>query len=171
MRSTSRCHAPLGTLHSRSRDERLRQSWTNSGAAQKGVSIPHFAFLCDFGRDIPEATNHKIERPHAEILPPAVPATLVPGNYYLAYLPSDNNLSFAKRSAAVSTTSTSRFQFGCLPATFAANPFGSNGYHSSLWATLSPGTPVPVISPTRHIRASRPTRGARPCSRRSTDNE
>jgi hypothetical protein len=46
-----------------------------------------------------------------------------------------------------------------MPATFAANPSGGDGFHWSLYATLTPGTAVPVISfnpPNPSVPASTP---------------
>ena len=77
---------------------------------------------------------------------PASPATLAPGNYCLAYLPSDNTLSFRKGISTGINNSYFPVQFGPMPATFAANPSGGDGFHWSLYATLTPGTAVPVIS-------------------------
>jgi hypothetical protein len=77
---------------------------------------------------------------------PASPATLAPGNYCLAYLPSDNNLSFRKGISTGLNNVEFPLQFGPMPATFAANPSGGDGFHWSLYATLIPGTAVPVIS-------------------------
>jgi len=77
---------------------------------------------------------------------PASPVTLAPGNYCLAYLPSDNTLSFRKGISTGINNSYFPVQFGPMPATFAANPSGGDGFHWSLYATLTPGTAVPVIS-------------------------
>jgi hypothetical protein len=77
---------------------------------------------------------------------PASPATLAPGYYCLAYLPSDNNLSFRKGMSTGINNVYVPLQFGPMPATFAANPSGGDGFHWSLYATLTPGTAVPVIS-------------------------
>jgi hypothetical protein len=38
------------------------------------------------------------------------------------------------------------YPFDPIPTTFAASPAGSDGFHWSLYATLTPGTPVPMIS-------------------------
>jgi hypothetical protein len=77
---------------------------------------------------------------------PASPATLAPGNYCLAYLPSDSNLTFRKGIATGINNVYVPHPFGPMPATFAANTFGGDDFHWSLYATLTPGTPVPVIS-------------------------
>ena len=77
---------------------------------------------------------------------PASPVTLARGNYCLAYLMSDNNLTFRRGISTGIKNVYFPLQFGSLPATFAANPSSGNGYHSSLYATLTAGTPVPVIS-------------------------
>src|SRR5208282_1781679 len=69
-----------------------------------------------------------------------------PGAYCLAYLPSDNNLTFRKGISSGINDVWFPFQFGPMPATFAANPSGGDGFHWSLYATLTLGTPVPVIS-------------------------
>lgn len=64
----------------------------------------------------------------------------------MAYLPSDNNLTFRKGISSGINDVWFPFQFGPMPATFAANPSGGDGFHWSLYATLTLGTPVPVIS-------------------------
>jgi hypothetical protein len=90
---------------------------------------------------------------------PASPATLPPGNYCLAYLPSANNLSFRKGISSGINNTWFPLQFGSIPTTFAANPSGGDGFHWSLYATLTPGTPVPVISfnpPSPSIPANAP---------------
>lgn len=77
---------------------------------------------------------------------PVSPATLAPGNYCLAYLPTNNNLSFRKGISTGINNVYFALPFGSMPATFAANPSGGDGFHWSLYATLTPGTPIPVIS-------------------------
>jgi hypothetical protein len=77
---------------------------------------------------------------------PASPATLAAGYYCLAYLPSNNNLSFRKGLTTGINNVYVPFQFGPMPSTFGANPSGGDGFHWSLYATLTPGAAVPVIS-------------------------
>jgi fibronectin type 3 domain-containing protein len=68
------------------------------------------------------------------------------GNYWLAYLPSDNNLHFA-----VDRTSGSiawyGFGFGAMPATFSTSPTTETA-HWSFYATLTDGTPTIPAVPT-----------------------
>jgi len=68
-------------------------------------------------------------------------AQLPVGYYCLAYLPSDNNLSFRKGvSSGVSEIYNSwAFTMG-LPATFLANPCCGSQSHWSFYATLAPPT-------------------------------
>jgi hypothetical protein len=77
---------------------------------------------------------------------PNSPTTLAPGNYCLAYLPSSDNLTFRKGMTGGIGDYWFSDPFGPMPTTFAATPAGPDGFHWSLYATLTPGTPVPVIS-------------------------
>jgi hypothetical protein len=47
----------------------------------------------------------------------------------LAYLPSDNNLSFRKGISSGINNVEFPFQFGSMPAIFAANPSAGDGFH------------------------------------------
>jgi RNA polymerase sigma factor (sigma-70 family) len=66
------------------------------------------------------------------------PAPLAAGTYWLAYLPSDNNLHFAKDRTSGSFAAYS-FPFGPMPATFSTTA-GRQTAHWSFYATLTMNT-------------------------------
>ncbi len=64
------------------------------------------------------------------------PINLTPGTYWLAYLPSSNNLAFLKSANSSSSGRYFNYQFGVLPQVFSTNPT-STPSHWSLYATLT----------------------------------
>jgi hypothetical protein len=67
-------------------------------------------------------------------VPVASQVTLAPGSYWLAYLPSDNNLHFrVERSTGVSAYYP--FAYGAMPSTFSSAPTNIAG-NWSFYATL-----------------------------------
>lgn len=62
--------------------------------------------------------------------------TLSPGTYWLAYLPSDNNLAFKKSDTSATNSRYYSFTYGTLPPTFSATP-STTPSHWSLYATLT----------------------------------
>jgi hypothetical protein len=74
-------------------------------------------------------------------------ATVMPGSYCLAYLASDNGLSFRKGYGDVPEVNYPWDFSQGLPAQFAANPSGGDGAHWSFYASLIAGAAAqPVIS-------------------------
>jgi hypothetical protein len=74
--------------------------------------------------------------------------SLSAGNYWLAYLPSDNNLGFKSTQDSTSSGRYYSYAYGALPGTFSSSPI-SNGYHWSFYATFTSsgsGTPTPTVS-------------------------
>lgn len=65
--------------------------------------------------------------------------TLAAGTYWLAYLPSDNNLAFLKSTDASSSGKLYSYTYAALPATFSTTPT-STPSHWSFYATLNLGT-------------------------------
>lgn len=74
----------------------------------------------------------------AQVLLPA-------GTYWLAYLPSDNDLGFRKADDTTSSGRYYSFAYGPLPATFSTSP-GSTGSHWSFYATLDTSAVLPPPS-------------------------
>jgi len=72
------------------------------------------------------------------------PVSLPAGSYYLAYLPSDNNLSFRK-AVTGGTSYKYNYTFGALPTTFSTTP-STTLSHWSLYGTLNVQTSGPVMS-------------------------
>lgn len=72
-----------------------------------------------------------------------IPVSLVAGEYWLAYLPSSNNLGFVKTNASGSCVYYSH-AFGSLPSTFSTSPNGCAPTIWSLYATLT--TSATVVS-------------------------
>ncbi len=72
------------------------------------------------------------------------PVSLSPGNYYLAYLPSDNNLSFVK-AVTGGTSLYYSYNYGALPATFSTSA-STTGSHWSFYGTLTVQSSAPSIS-------------------------
>ena len=72
------------------------------------------------------------------------PVSLPAGTYWLAYLPSDNNLAFVKTSDASSSGKFYSLAYGALPATF--SPRQQHPFPWSFHATLTPdpGTTLPA---------------------------
>ncbi len=68
------------------------------------------------------------------------------GNYCLVALPSSNSLGFVKGMTTGINDYCANFTFGSMPATFPANPFCIDGYHWSLYATLTPVVAAPTLS-------------------------
>jgi hypothetical protein len=62
------------------------------------------------------------------------------GSYCLVALPSSNTLGFVKGMTTGINDYCANFTFGSMPATFPANPFCIDGFHWSLYATLTPAT-------------------------------
>jgi len=60
--------------------------------------------------------------------------SLPPGNYWLAYLPSDNNLHF-RVERSTGSTAYYGFTYGPLPSSFSSSPINIVG-NWSLYATL-----------------------------------
>ena len=75
------------------------------------------------------------------------PVSLTTGTYWLAYLPSDNNLAFVKTQDGSSSGKYYSFTYGALPATFSTSP-NTTASHWSFYATLStgPDTTPPILS-------------------------
>jgi hypothetical protein len=69
------------------------------------------------------------------------PVSLVPGNYWLAYLPSSNNLGFVKTNASGSCAYYSH-EFGSLPSKFSTSPNSCTPTIWSLYATLTTSATV-----------------------------
>jgi len=65
--------------------------------------------------------------------------TLAAGTYWLAYLPSDNNLAFKKSPTSTTNSRYYTFTYGTLPNTFSTAP-STTPSHWSLYATLSLST-------------------------------
>ena len=68
--------------------------------------------------------------------------SLASGNYWLAYLPSDNNLHF--RMEPTGNAKWYTYTYGVMPATFSTTPLGG-AYHWSFYATLNAGGSPPVF--------------------------
>jgi chitodextrinase len=64
------------------------------------------------------------------------PVTLNAGNYWLAYLPSDNNLHFVKGQTAGISEVFISYPYGIMPETF-GTPIGGDSYHWSFYGTLN----------------------------------
>ncbi len=64
------------------------------------------------------------------------PVSLSAGTYWIAYLPSDNNLAFKKAVTAGTSGVYYNYAFGVLPATFSTSPSPTTS-HWSFYATLS----------------------------------
>ncbi len=65
--------------------------------------------------------------------------SLPAGTYWLAYLPSDNSLSFEKAEDGSSSGKYYSYAYGSLPNTFSASP-SSTTSHWSFYATLNTGS-------------------------------
>jgi hypothetical protein len=74
--------------------------------------------------------------------------TLSPGNYCLAYMPSNKNLSFLKGMTSGIGDYWYPYNFGSMPETFSSSPSGPDGFHWSLYATLTPTSAPPTLSVT-----------------------
>jgi hypothetical protein len=68
--------------------------------------------------------------------PVVVPVKLAVGTYWLAYLPSDNNLAFLKENAR-GTAYWYAFTFGALPSTFNLAAASTNVTHWSFYGSLN----------------------------------
>src|SRR5215831_4202063 len=64
------------------------------------------------------------------------PVSLPVGTYWLAYLPSSNNLAFVKGLISGISARYYSYPFGALPAQFSTSP-SSDPYHWSFYATLN----------------------------------
>src|SRR5262249_4475244 len=64
------------------------------------------------------------------------PVSLPAGTYWLAYLPSSNNLAFVKGLTSGISARYYSYPFGALPAQFSTSPI-SDPYHWSFYATLN----------------------------------
>lgn len=80
------------------------------------------------------------------------PTNLLPGSYWLAYLPSDNGLGFVKVPGN-SNSKLYSYAYGTLPTTFATGP-RTSGSHWSLYATLTATAGSPNLAPTLAAPAS-----------------
>lgn len=80
--------------------------------------------------------------------PPSSVVTLQPGYYCLAYLPSSDSLSFRKGMTTGIVNHWYRVPFGSLPQTYSSTPSGPDGFHWSLYASLTsvPLTPTLTLS-------------------------
>jgi hypothetical protein len=72
------------------------------------------------------------------------PVTLTSGTYWLAYLPSDNNLHF--RLAGTGQERHYGFTYGSIPNTFSTSPLSGTA-HWSLYASLVTGGTTPPPTP------------------------
>jgi hypothetical protein len=63
--------------------------------------------------------------------------------YCIVALPSSDNLSFRKGMTSGLLDRWATGGFGPMPNTFPANPSGPDGFHWSMYATLSPTVPPP----------------------------
>src|SRR6202007_1337367 len=70
------------------------------------------------------------------------PVLLPAGNYWLAYLPSSNALSFVKTNA-YGNCAYYGYNFGSLPSTFSASPASCTPSTWSFYATLTPASGDP----------------------------
>src|SRR5215831_16903976 len=66
------------------------------------------------------------------------PVSLPAGTYWLAYLPSSNNLAFVKGLTSGISIRYYSYPFGALPAQFSTSP-SSDASHWSFYATLNSG--------------------------------
>jgi fibronectin type 3 domain-containing protein len=73
------------------------------------------------------------------------PVTLAAGSYWLAFLPSDNNL--AMPIASTGSAAWYQFTYGALPATFSTTPTDATA-HWSVYATLALNTVSVPAAPT-----------------------
>ncbi len=67
------------------------------------------------------------------------PVALTAGNYWLAYLPSSNNLNFVKTNASGSCA-LAAYNFGSMPSKFSTSPGSCTPATWSLYATLATST-------------------------------
>ena len=68
------------------------------------------------------------------------PVALTAGNYWLAYLPSSNNLSFVKTNASGNCVLAYGYNFGSMPSKFSTSPGSCTPATWSLYATLATST-------------------------------
>jgi hypothetical protein len=73
------------------------------------------------------------------------PVSLPAGTYWLAYLPSSNNLALVKGLTSGVSERNYSYPFGALPATFSTSP-NSDPYHWSFYATLNPAPTISSVS-------------------------
>jgi hypothetical protein len=75
----------------------------------------------------------------------ATPVSLAAGTYWLAYMPSSNNLGFVRTSVASGNCDYYAYNFGSLPIEFSTSPVSCGGAWS-LYATftVSPSGPTPT---------------------------
>src|SRR5215469_1619557 len=73
------------------------------------------------------------------------PVSLPAGTYWLAYLPSSNNLAFVKGLTSGISNRYYSYPFGALPAQFSTSP-SSDASHWSFYATLNSGAVSQSIS-------------------------
>lgn len=82
--------------------------------------------------------------------PVVTPVSLSAGTYWLAYLPSDNNLAFVKGTDSTSSGRYYGFSYGPMPSVFSTTP-STTGSHWSLYATLSTGAPADTTPPSTAV--------------------
>ena len=68
------------------------------------------------------------------------PVALTAGNYWLAYMPSSNNLSFVKTNASGNCVLAYGYSFGSMPSKFSTSPGSCTPATWSLYATLATST-------------------------------
>jgi len=73
------------------------------------------------------------------------PASLSAGNYWLAYLASDNNLHFVKTADGSSSGRIYPYAYSAMPATFSTAP-NSSPSHWSFYATLGTSSTTPSVN-------------------------
>src|SRR5262249_53571889 len=79
--------------------------------------------------------------------PVTTQVSLTPGTYWLAYLPSDNNLAFVKNQDSTASGAWYSYAYGTMPQTFSTNP-NTTASHWSFYATLNTtGAPAPSPTP------------------------
>jgi hypothetical protein len=76
--------------------------------------------------------------------------SLPAGSYWLAYLPSDNNLSFRNSSSTTTPSRFYTFTYGTMPSTFSTTT-STTPSHWSLYATLSLSSATDTTPPTVSI--------------------
>jgi len=82
------------------------------------------------------------------------PISLSAGNYWLAYLPSDNGLAFKKTASSTINSRSYACTYGAMPSTYSTSP-NTTPSHWSFYATFNGSgslvTPVPLIAARRSV--------------------